>query len=68
MGVLLLFNGGFMFISAIVGYFYDEVSVALGIISAGLLTIFLGMVFMFFTRDHKKEIQKLYLFNNKNHF
>ena len=47
-----------MFISAIVGYFYDEVSVALGIISAGLLTIFLGMVFMFFTRDHKKEIQK----------
>ena len=58
MGVLLLFNGGFMLISALVGYFYDDVSVALGIISSGLITLFLGMLFMFFTRDHKKEIQK----------
>ncbi len=58
MGVLLLFNGAFMLVSAIVGYFYDAVSVAVGIISAGLLTVFLGMILMFFTRDHKKEIQK----------
>ena len=48
MGVLLLFNGGFMLVSALVGYFYDDVSVALGIISSGLITLFVGMLFMFF--------------------
>tara|TARA_R110002020_G_scaffold295926_4_gene511573 strand:+ start:1247 stop:2710 length:1464 start_codon:yes stop_codon:yes gene_type:complete len=58
MGLLLLCNGGFMLISAIVGYFYDGVDIALAISSAGLLTIFTGTLMMFLTRDHKKEIQK----------
>ncbi|MEH6407681.1 MAG: potassium transporter TrkG [Leeuwenhoekiella sp.] len=58
MGLLLLCNGGFMLISAIVGYFYDTIDIALNIAMAGLLTIMTGAVLMFFTRDHKKEIQK----------
>lgn len=58
MGLLLLCNGGFMILSAIVGYIYDGVDSALSISSAGLLTVFVGTLLMFLTRDHKKEIQK----------
>ena len=41
-----------------VGYFYDDVDIALSISSAGFLTILIGTVFMYFTRDHRKELQK----------
>ena len=58
MGLLLVFNGGFMLLSAMVGYFYDDVDIALSISSAGFLTILIGTVFMYFTRDHRKELQK----------
>lgn len=47
-----------MLLSAIVGYFYDGTDIALNISSAGLLTVFIGTFLMFFTKDHKKEIQK----------
>lgn len=47
-----------MILSAIVGYIYDGVDSALSISSAGLLTVFVGTLLMFLTRDHKKEIQK----------
>ena len=57
MGLLLLCNGGFMLLSAIVSYITDD-GVALHISSAGLLTLFAGMMLMFMTRDHKKEIKK----------
>ncbi|MAZ28975.1 MAG: potassium transporter [Cytophagaceae bacterium] len=58
MGLLLLCNGGFMILSAIVGYIYDGVDSAMAISSAGLLTVFIGTLLMFLTRNHKKEIQK----------
>ncbi len=58
MGLLLVFNGGFMLLSAMVGYFYDDVDIALSISSAGFLTILIGTVFMYFTREHRKELQK----------
>lgn len=47
-----------MLLSAMVGYFYDDVDIALSISSAGFLTILIGTVFMYFTRDHRKELQK----------
>ncbi|WGK65216.1 TrkH family potassium uptake protein [Croceiramulus getboli] len=57
MGLLLLFNGGFMLIAALVSFLYED-GVGLSITSAGLLTLFLGTFLMFTTRNHKKEIQK----------
>ncbi len=57
MGLLLLFNGGFMMISALVSLLSKD-GAALSISSAGLLTIFAGTLLMFITRGHRKEIKK----------
>lgn len=57
MGLLLLFNGGFMMISALVSFITRD-GVALQITASGLLALFAGMFLMFVTRDHKKEIKK----------
>lgn len=58
MGLLLLFNGGFMMLAALVGYIYDGIPVALQISYSGIITSFIGLLFMFLTKDHRKEIQK----------
>ncbi len=57
MGLLLLCNGGFMIISALVSFLSKD-GFALHISSAGLLTIFAGVILMFVTRGHRKEINK----------
>lgn len=57
MGLLLLFNGGFMLISALVSFITKD-GVALQITASGLLALFAGMLLMFVTKDHKKEIKK----------
>ena len=58
MGVLLLFNGGFMMIAAGFGYFYDGAGTAIDITAAGLLTLFIGALMMFLTRDREKEVKR----------
>ena len=57
MGLLLVFNSGFMLISAIISFSIKD-GVALEISSAGLLTLFTGALLMFVTRDHRKDIKK----------
>lgn len=57
MGLLLLCNGGFMFFAALVSWYYDE-TVLMQISSAALITLFSGVVLMYFTRGHRKEIKK----------
>jgi trk system potassium uptake protein TrkH len=57
LGLLLLFNGGFMLLSAIISLIYND-DVAFQISLAGSLTLVIGAVAMFFTRYHKKEINK----------
>jgi len=57
MGLLLMFNGGFMLLSAIVSFYYDD-GATTGIIYAGLLTLAIGSLLMYVTKDHKKEIKK----------
>lgn len=57
MGLLLLVNGGFMIIAAIVSFITKD-GVGIAISSAGAITLFAGMLVMFVTRDHKKEIKK----------
>ena len=57
MGFLLIFNGGFMLISAAVSKYYDD-GAFLGILSAGLLSIGIGVLFQFATKGFKKHIKK----------
>ncbi|NER12411.1 TrkH family potassium uptake protein [Leptobacterium flavescens] len=57
MGLLLLFNGGFMLISALISGIYKD-GVTFDIFLAGITTIFSGILLMFVTRDHKREVKK----------
>ncbi|GAA4963659.1 TrkH family potassium uptake protein [Algibacter aquimarinus] len=57
LGLLLLFNGGFMLLSSIVSYLYKD-DVSLQIFLAGITTLVIGLIAMLFTRNHKKEINK----------
>ncbi|WP_194850187.1 TrkH family potassium uptake protein [Nonlabens antarcticus] len=57
MGLLLVFNGGFMSISSIVSAVYRE-DEALAILGASIVAITLGAFLMLFTRNHVKELGK----------
>jgi len=57
MGLLLLCNGGFMFTAVFVSWYYDD-GVMLQVSSAAFITCFLGMLLMFATRGHRKELKK----------
>lgn len=57
MGVLLLVNGGFMLLAVLVSWYYED-GVTLQIAFAALITMFLGIIFMFSTRGHRKELKK----------
>lgn len=55
MGFLLLCNGGFMFFAVLASWYYND-GVTLAISMAGMSTIFAGVLLMFFTRNHKKQM------------
>lgn len=57
MGLLLLFNGGFMLTAALVSWYYND-GVTMQISAASLITILSGMSVMYNTRGHRKEIKK----------
>ena len=57
MGLLLLFNGLFMLIAAVVSGVYDD-GATLDIAIASITTLFIGVSSMYFTRSHKKEVQR----------
>jgi trk system potassium uptake protein TrkH len=57
MGLVLLFNGGFMLIAALVSLLYED-GVTLDILLAGLTTFATGGTLMFITKTHKKELKK----------
>ena len=57
LGLLLLFNGGFMLLSALVSLLYkDGVTFLLSL--SGVFTLIAGLLAMVFTRHHKKEMNK----------
>ena len=56
MGLLLLCNGGFMMVAALVSKIYED-GVTTQILLASIVSMMLGLVSMFFTRDHKKEVK-----------
>src|SRR5210317_163904 len=56
MGLLLLCNGAFMLVAALVSGLYKD-GVTTEITMAAIVTMLIGLVSMFFTRDHKKEVK-----------
>ncbi len=57
MGVLLLFNGGFMLLASLVSYFYKD-NATFGLLIAGLVTVGTGFLMRFITKDFTKQIKK----------
>ena len=57
MGLLLLFNGGFMLLAALMSGIYAD-GVTYQIALAAITTLFAGTVAMYFTRGHKKEVKR----------
>lgn len=57
MGLLLLFNGLFMFIASLVSLYYKDGAFN-GITLAGVISIVTGLVVFVATKNHKKEIKK----------
>lgn len=57
MGLLLLFNGGFMLIAALVSFITVD-GVGMEVSAAAFLTAFVGTLLMFLTRGHEKEVKK----------
>jgi len=63
LGLLILFNGGFMLLSSLISLIYRdsvvyEGNITLQIFLAGITTLLVGVLAMVFTRDHKKEMNK----------
>ncbi|MAU72387.1 MAG: potassium transporter [Pseudozobellia sp.] len=57
MGLLLLCNGAFMLLAALVSGIYKD-GATLGIALAAITTMFVGTFAMFYTRGHKKEVKR----------
>ncbi|WP_339629519.1 potassium transporter TrkG [uncultured Maribacter sp.] len=57
MGLLLLCNGGFMLLAAVVSGFYQD-GATLSITLASITTMFVGVFSMYYTRGHKKEVKQ----------
>ena len=57
MGLLLLCNGCFMLLAAVVSGIYDD-GATIDITLAAITTILSGVISMFFTRGHRKEVQR----------
>ncbi len=57
MGLLLLCNGVFMLMAALVSGIYND-GVTIDITLAAIVTMLVGVLSMFYTRDHKKEVKR----------
>ncbi|WP_179321280.1 TrkH family potassium uptake protein [Winogradskyella helgolandensis] len=56
-GLLLLFNGGFMLIATFISFIYKD-GVTLQLFLAGIATLLIGVLAMYRTKDHRKEMNK----------
>ncbi len=57
MGLLLLFNGGFMLLAAVLSAVYKD-GATLSISLASISTMFAGVFAMYYTRGHRKEVKQ----------
>ena len=56
-GFLLLFNGGFMFISSMLSYYYKD-DITMDLIYSGLIVTFIGGLLLFLNKNHDKQLNK----------
>jgi trk system potassium uptake protein TrkH len=56
-GVLLMFNGGFMFLASLLSYFYDD-GITESLILSGLLVFSLGTICFWFNKSFNKQLNK----------
>ena len=56
-GFLLLFNGGFMFISSMVSYYYKD-GITMDLIYSGLVVTLIGGLLLFLNKNHDKQLNK----------
>lgn len=57
MGLLIGVNGGFMLLSTLVSFYYKD-GVTLQMLEASIVTLIIGAIMMFVTRNKRKELQK----------
>ena len=57
LGLTAILNGVFMFIAVSFSLYHDEDAV-FGILNAGIITVFLGLILYFFNKPKSKNIQK----------
>jgi trk system potassium uptake protein TrkH len=57
LGLLLLFNGGFMLLAALISYIYKD-GVTVPIVYSGLIAFFIGGLIMLITKKPNKEMGK----------
>lgn len=57
MGLLLLCNGGFMLVAALVSGIYMD-GATLDLAMAAIVTLLVGVMAMFYTRGHRKEVKR----------
>ncbi|WP_350285174.1 potassium transporter TrkG [uncultured Croceitalea sp.] len=57
MGLLLLCNGAFMLFAAFISGFYKD-GATLDITMAAIVTLLVGVMAMFYTRGHRKEVKR----------
>ncbi|WP_179351523.1 TrkH family potassium uptake protein [Winogradskyella vidalii] len=57
LGLLLLFNGGFMLTATLISLIYKD-GVTLRLFLAGVVTLLIGVMVMYRTKDHRKEMNK----------
>ncbi|SDQ30812.1 TrkH family potassium uptake protein [Flagellimonas zhangzhouensis] len=57
MGLLLLCNGSFMLLAAVASGIYND-GATLDIMLAAIVTMLFGIMAMFYTRGHKKEVKR----------
>ncbi|WP_310992519.1 TrkH family potassium uptake protein [Aequorivita marina] len=57
MGLLLMVNGGFMLLAALVSWYYND-GVLQEMLLAGAVALVIGGITMFYTKNHRKEVEK----------
>lgn len=56
-GLLFLFNGAFMLLATLVSLLYKD-GITLNLFLSSIFTLIIGVFGMYFTKDHKKEMNK----------
>ena len=57
LGFLLLFNGGFMFLTALLSYIYQD-GITNSLMMSGLLVTLVGLAMLILNKNHDKQINK----------